>query len=303
VATDKRERQRAAREAKLEAETTDERRSRRTRTGIRVAAIVAVALAAAFAYSVIFGGDDGDDGDGDDDDVVTDEPADEENEDESPDDATDEGEAGSPGEAFEGREADEGCPASDGSAESQTEFDEPPPWCIDVSATYVAELATTDGAFEITLDPMAAPVAVNNFVFLARSHYYDDSMFHRVIADFVVQGGDPVGDPPGTGTPGYTLGDSPDFSGELPTDDPAYPLMSVAMANSGSDPASAGSQFFVVTGAQGETLPTDYTRFGQVSAGEDVVRAIEAQSTDETDMPTGEPIAIESVTVTETAAE
>lgn len=278
MATDKRERQRAAREARQADETTADKRTRRTRTGIRVAAIVGAALVAAFAYSMIFGGSDDDGAEAEDEvlgpavieDVTVTETADGAATEEAP-------EADQPGEAFADREPEEGCPPEDGSAERETEFDGPPPWCIDVSASYVAEVATSEGTFEIALDPMQAPLAVNNFVFLSRWDYYDGSTFHRAVPDFAVQGGDPVGDPPGGGNPGYTLGDDPDFTGETPTEEPYYPLMSVAMANSG-DPGTAGSQFFVVVGENGEALPPDYTRFGQVTDGEDAVRAIEGTS-------------------------
>lgn len=289
MATEKRERQRAARQARFEAETTEQKQTRRKRTGIRVAAIVGAALLAAFAYSMIFGGN----GDDDSDEEATPEE-DEEVEDAEPELA---------GEAFEGREADGDCPPTDGSAEPQDEFDGPPPWCIDVSASYVAEVETTEGTFEITLDPMQAPVAVNNFVFLARSSYYDGAPFHRVITDFVVQGGDPVGEPPGTGDPGYSLGDDPEFTWELPFDEPYYPLMSVAMANREGDPGTAGSQFFVVTGEQGESLSPEFTRFGQVTEGEDVIRAIESEpiDTDDADELAAADLAlIENVTITET---
>jgi peptidylprolyl isomerase/peptidyl-prolyl cis-trans isomerase B (cyclophilin B) len=137
--------------------------------------------------------------------------------------------------------------------------------CIDVNRTYVAEMTTGKGRFTITLDAKAAPKTVNNFVVLARHHYYDGITFHRVVPGFVVQGGDPLGT--GTGGPGYA------FADELPRAG-SYKIGSVAMANSG--PNSNGSQFFVVTGQAGVSLPPNYSLFGQVTSGMDVVMAIEA---------------------------
>lgn len=133
---------------------------------------------------------------------------------------------------------------------------------ISTSKTYTADVVTTAGQFTITFDAKKAPHTVNNFVYLARAHFYDCVTFHRVIPGFVVQGGDPLGN--GTGGPGYS------FADELPTT--AYPLYSVAMANSG--PNTNGSQFFIVTGASGESLPQSYSRFGQVTAGTSVVKTI-----------------------------
>jgi cyclophilin family peptidyl-prolyl cis-trans isomerase len=166
------------------------------------------------------------------------------------------------------------CPPADGSAKRQTSFTSGPKSCIDVDATYVAKVETSKGTFEITLDPKAAPKTVNNFVFLARYHFYDGVSFHRIIPGFVVQGGDATGNPPGTGGPGY------EFADELPTGSgPYYEVGSLAMANSGAN--TNGSQFFVVTGDQGAQLPAQYSRFGKVTSGMDVVKQIEATGTSE----------------------
>jgi cyclophilin family peptidyl-prolyl cis-trans isomerase len=184
------------------------------------------------------------------------------------------------------------CPAEDGSSPRAVQFTAPPPMCIDPSVTYVATVTTTRGFFEITLDAGSAPLAVNNFIFLARWHYYEGVGFHRIIPDFVVQTGDPIG-PIGYGNPGYT------FADELPSSGPPfYPLMSLAMANSGPD--TNGSQFFIVIGARGEQLPAKYTRFGSVTAGVPVVEDI--AGTADPDAPKGEPkpddlTVIESITV------
>lgn len=134
---------------------------------------------------------------------------------------------------------------------------------ISTSKTYTADVVTTAGRFTLSLDAKSAPHTVNNFVFLARQHFYDCVTFHRVIPGFVVQGGDPLGN--GTGGPGYS------FADELPTKH--YPLYSLAMANSVS-PNTNGSQFFIVTGSSGQSLPLNYSLFGQVIAGQSVVQTI-----------------------------
>src|ERR1700690_1522667 len=100
------------------------------------------------------------------------------------------------------------APAADGSSPKQQRFDGPPPMVIDPAKRYTAEMVTTKGTMTIALDPAGAPNTVNNFVFLARYHYYDGIFFHRVIPGFVLQGGDPQGT--GTGGPGA------EFEDELP---------------------------------------------------------------------------------------
>src|SRR5271154_6557607 len=116
------------------------------------------------------------------------------------------------------------CPAPDGSSPKTQRFDGPPPMCIDPTHRYTAEMTTSKGSLTIALDPIGAPVTVNNFVFLARWHYFDGIVFHRVIPGFVVQGGDPTGK--GNGGPGYRFGD------ELPKPG-RYEIGSLAMANAG----------------------------------------------------------------------
>lgn len=157
------------------------------------------------------------------------------------------------------------CPPVSGSATRETAFTAAPPMCINTSATYTAVVKTDVGTFDIALNAKEAPKTVNNFVFLARYHYYDGIIFHRVMPGFVVQGGDPTGT--GTGGPGYT------FADELPKAG-AYKLGSVAMANAGAN--TNGSQFFVVVGTQGEQLQPSYSLFGQVTSGMSVVQKIAA---------------------------
>ena len=180
------------------------------------------------------------------------------------------------------------CPAADGSSERTTSFAEAPPMCIDATKTYTAEIETTKGTFTIALNAADAPNTVNNFVVLARYHYYDDVPFHRIIPGFVVQGGDAIGQPSlGAGNPGYQ------FEDELP--ESAYEIGSVAMANSGAN--TNGSQFFIVTGDSATELPLSYSRFGSVAEGLDVALGIEALGT-ASGAPT-EDVRIVSVTINE----
>lgn len=128
------------------------------------------------------------------------------------------------------------------------------------------KLETTEGDFTIDLDTEAWPVTANSFAYLAEQKFFDGLGFHRIVPDFVIQGGDPTGT--GSGGPGYSLV-------ETPPKDTTYPIGTVAMAKTGAEaPGTSGSQFFVVTGAQGESLPPDYAIAGKVSDGMDVVEAI-----------------------------
>ena len=177
-------------------------------------------------------------------------------------------------------------PAADGSSPKRQQFDAPPPMTLDPAKRYTAEMVTSKGTLTIALDPITAPKTANNFVVLARWHYYDGIVFHRIIPGFVLQGGDPTGS--GSGGPGYS------FADELP---PAgrYKLGSLAMANAGPD--TNGSQFFVISGPDGVRLPPLYSLFGEVVSGLDVVEKIDALGS-----RSGSPkerVLIESVTVEE----
>ena len=168
-------------------------------------------------------------------------------------------------------------------------WDSPPEMTIDPSHRYTAEMATSHGAMTIALDPAAAPKTVNSFVFLARHGFYDGVVFHRVIPGFVLQGGDPTGT--GTGGPGYR------FEDELPASG-RYEIGSLAMANAG--PNTNGSQFFVISGPDGVRLPPQYSLFGKVVKGLDIVEQMQSVPTGAGDKPK-EPLVIESVTISETA--
>ena len=177
-------------------------------------------------------------------------------------------------------------PNPDGSSPPRQKFDAAPPMIIDTAKTYGATMETSHGTMEILLAALAAPQTVNSFVFLARWHYYDGVIMHRIIPGFVLQGGDPTGS--GAGGPGYR------FNDELPKPG-RYELGSFAMANAG--PHTNGSQFFVISGPDGMRLPPLYALFGKVVKGIDVVTAIDAIGT-----PSGKPrerVVIESVTITE----
>jgi peptidylprolyl isomerase len=178
------------------------------------------------------------------------------------------------------------CPNPDGSSPKQQRFDGPPPMCIDPEKRYTAEMVTSKGTMILSLDPVAAPQTVNSFVFLSRYHYYEGIVFHRVIPGFVLQGGDPTGT--GTGGPGYK------FEDELPPPG-RYEMGSLATPNAG--PNTNGSQFFIISGKDGMRLPPQYSLFGKVVSGLDVVATINDLGT-----RGGQPkelVTIESVTVTE----
>ena len=184
------------------------------------------------------------------------------------------------------------CPAADGSSPRTITFAKAPPSCIDATKTYTAAVTTNKGAYTIELSPGTAPLAVNNFVVLARYHYFDNTVCHRVIPGFAVQCGDPTGT--GKSGPGYK------FADELPATG-SYKVGSIAMANSGKD--TNGSQFFIITGANGVALSPNYTLFGQVADGLDTtVKALDALGNPDPNadgVPPLEQIIIQSVTITE----
>jgi len=135
-----------------------------------------------------------------------------------------------------------------------------------LSAPARAEVETSCGTFTISLDPARAPLTASSFAYLARRGLYDDTLFHRIIPGFVVQGGDPTGT--GTGGPGYTVD-------EPPPRNLSYTRGVVAMAKTQVEPPGrSGSQFFVVTAADAGLTP-DYALVGRVTSGFDVVQRIE----------------------------
>jgi cyclophilin family peptidyl-prolyl cis-trans isomerase len=157
------------------------------------------------------------------------------------------------------------------------EYPSPPDLTIDLDGSYTATLHTTLGDITIEFDPAQAPLAVNNFLFLAGDGFYDDVIFHRVVPGFVVQGGDPTGT--GRGGPGYRFRDELEGPG-------TYRRGTVAMANAG--PNTNGSQFFICL-KDLPGLPHAYTIFGQVTDGMDVVDQVAALPTDMSDRPHDPP--------------
>jgi peptidyl-prolyl cis-trans isomerase B (cyclophilin B) len=149
-----------------------------------------------------------------------------------------------------------------------------------------ATMQTSEGAISLELFDDEAPKTVENFRKLASDGFYDGLTFHRVIKDFMIQGGCPQGT--GTGGPGYTFED--EFN------DHKVVRGALAMANAG--PNTNGSQFFIVTTDAAPWLDGKHTVFGAVADGLDVVDRLEAAPTDARDMPT-EPLVIESITLTE----
>ena len=134
---------------------------------------------------------------------------------------------------------------------------------IDAEKRYVATVETNQGVIELELYPQYAPVTVNNFVFLAREGFYDGVSFHRVIPNFVIQGGDPTGT--GRGGPGYR------FTDEFEGNPLKHETGVISMANAG--PNTNGSQFFITHSPQSH-LDGRHTVFGKVTDGQNVVDAI-----------------------------
>jgi cyclophilin family peptidyl-prolyl cis-trans isomerase len=164
-----------------------------------------------------------------------------------------------------------GCPANPATRVNTQTYPSAPAMTIDTNKLYSATIVTTAGTFDVALNARSAPITVNNFVFLAQKGYYHCVIFHRVIPGFMDQTGDPTGK--GTGGPGYTIKDE---NPPKPASGVQYPIGSLAMANTGQ-PNSGGSQFFIVTGPTGESLPNTYALFGRVVSGLNVVNAINAQ--------------------------
>ena len=160
---------------------------------------------------------------------------------------------------------------------------------IDAHKMYTATLKTSVGNIVVELTAAATPITVNNFVNLAKKHFYDNTIFHRVIKDFMIQGGDPKGN--GTGDPGYRFDDEL-FQGD-------YTRGTLAMANSG--PNTNGSQFFIMHATV--PLPKNYVIFGHVIQGLDVVDKIATAPVGVSDG--GEPsrpvtpVTVESVEISE----
>ena len=168
-----------------------------------------------------------------------------------------------------------------------TQYSSPPEMVIDTEKTYTATIRTSKGDITARLFADEAPATVNNFVFLAREGFYDGVIFHRVIPNFMVQGGDPTGT--GTGGPGYRFADELEASRSR-----GYKMGTLAMANAG--PNTNGSQFFIMHVDYG--LPPNYSVFGKTTDGQQVVDAIAAVQTNRQDRPL-EDVVIETIDIVE----
>ena len=181
-----------------------------------------------------------------------------------------------------------GCESVDAPAPRDAPSLTAPKGTLDPGKTWSLTFETSCGDFTVELDPSLAPEATNSLVFLAREGYFDDTVFHRIVPGFVIQGGDPT--QTGAGGPGYATLDVPPGAAR-------YTKGTVAMAKSGLEPAgTAGSQFFVVT-AEGVNLPAEYAIVGNVSQGMDVVERI-GELGDAEEKPT-QPVVVRTVTVSE----
>ncbi len=251
--SDKRARQRAARESRLAEEAKAKKRRKQIRNGIIVAVIAGVIILIVFLTSNNSSN----------------------NKSASSTTTTTTTKTGSSANAKAQEAANKvavaaGCPSSTSARVNTQKYSAAPPLTIDTSRTYSATIVTTTGTFTIGLDAKAAPNTVNSFVFLAGKGYFHCNIFLRVIPGFVDQTGDPTGT--GSGGPGYEIKDE-----NIPK---AYATGDVAMANSG--PNTNGSQFFIVAPGGASTLDADlssggYSLFGQVTSGSDVVNTINAQ--------------------------
>ena len=176
-------------------------------------------------------------------------------------------------------------PPLDGSGPKTQKFPAEPPMGIDPTKRYTATMETSMGTLVIALDAINAPKTVNNFVYLAGYRYYEGVIFHRIINGFVCQGGDPTGT--GMGGPGYRFDDEPVKT--------RYQIGSLAMANAG--PNTNGSQFFLISGPSGVSLPPQYNHFGQVVKGLEIVDAMQKVPTARGDRPVDD-VVIKNVTIT-----
>jgi cyclophilin family peptidyl-prolyl cis-trans isomerase len=242
MATSKRERQKAARREKLERQQRHQQRRRNVRRGVIVAVVAALVIgigaflfsggktptttttAAAAATTTTIAG-------------------------ETAADLAAQTASNSKAVAY-------GCPASTSTRVNTLSWKTAPPMTIDTAKTYDADFDTTAGDFVVQLNATAAPITVNNFVFLAQHNFYKCVIFQRAIPGFMIQGGDPTGT--GGGGPGYTIADEYPKAGS-----PTYPLYSIAMANA-------------TTPHTGGTLSPTYSLFGKVISGVNVVKTIQS---------------------------
>jgi cyclophilin family peptidyl-prolyl cis-trans isomerase len=181
-----------------------------------------------------------------------------------------------------------GCTAVD-PAEPNTLHAAKPKRRLDPQRVYIATVVTNCGSFQIRLAVKRAPKTTASFASLAEQRFYDGLTFHRIVADFVIQGGDPKGD--GSGGPGYRVV-------EAPPKRLKYAKGIVAMAKTaGERVGTSGSQFFVVSGKEAAPLSPDYALLGAVSSGRDVVAKINSIKADPATGSPSTPVVIESIRV------
>jgi cyclophilin family peptidyl-prolyl cis-trans isomerase len=285
MGTAKRERKKMNREMGRQAQETAAKRQKTTKTTIRIVGAIVIILALFFGIAFLTKDDSTDNASP----VTTSVDAFASTTVAAGDATTVPGDAATPSDFVYGTTE---CPPVEGAATQTQDFDDSFALCIDPTKTYTAVVTTNMGTYSAVLDATKAPGAVNNFVSLARNKYFDGTTCHRAIPGFMVQCGDPTAT--GSGGPGYKFADELPASGE-------YKIGSLAMANSG--PNTNGSQFFVITGDQGVSLPPNYTLFGQVTDGLDsTVAALDAAGNDDPSsngVPPLTEITIESITITE----
>jgi peptidyl-prolyl cis-trans isomerase B (cyclophilin B) len=190
-----------------------------------------------------------------------------------------------------------GAKAPKDATKSKPQFGSAPPMRIDTSKTYLATLKTSCGTIVVRLDAAQAPKTVNSLVLLARRGYFDGTRFHRLVRNFVIQGGDPLGT--GSGGPGYSTVDPPPANAK-------YPIGTVAMAKTTTESAgTAGSQFFIVTSSSARKALAAggrglYAIVGHVVSGMDVVRKIAALPIQggSSDGPPKQSVYVDKVTIT-----
>jgi peptidyl-prolyl cis-trans isomerase B (cyclophilin B) len=198
--------------------------------------------------------------------------------------------AGCGGDGSDGDESTaEGCADVEAPAAKADAGATKPTDLLDETVTYTLVFETSCGDFEIALDQESAPDTTASLVALAKSGFYDDTTFHRVVPGFVIQGGDPTGT--GSGGPGYTTED-------VPPPGTKYTRGVVAMAKTAVEPpGTSGSQFFVVT-SEDAGLPPEYAVVGEVTKGYEAVQRIEALGDTVTEQPS-QPVVIERVSARE----
>jgi cyclophilin family peptidyl-prolyl cis-trans isomerase len=252
VPSEKRARQRAAREARLAAEAQQRQRRQRIRNGVIAAVVIAAIVGVVYAIT------------------SNNKPVGSQSA-----TTTTVASANSKAQAEANQAAVKaGCPASVKTPANHQTYSSAPAMTIDTTKSYSATVDTTAGTFTIALNASAAPKTVNNFVFLAQKGYFHCNTFFRVIPGFVNQTGNSQQTNAGNGGVNYTL-PAENLPPAATTGKPAYPVGSVAMATSSA--GVSGSQFFIVAGTQGESLPNSYPLFGLVSSGENVIQTINQQ--------------------------